>query len=264
MSRLIWDAPGKRYYETGVDRGVLYVSGFPGVPWNGLTAVTENPSGGSADPYYIDGIKYLNIPAAEEYEATIEAFTYPDEFAVCDGSAQPYNGLFLTAQPRKSFGFSYRSKVGNDLSGADFAYKIHLVYNALAEPSSRNNKTIGDSTDPANFSWKVTTKPPPVTGYKRTSHFVIDSRLADPFTLAAIENILYGDSSHTSRLPDPDELLNIFLTTTSFVVTDNGDGSWTATSANPSEIVDNGDGTFTITSPSAVIVDSETYTLSSP
>lgn len=263
MARLVWDKIGDHRYETGVDRGVLYIGVQPGVPWSGLTSVSESPNGGSADPYYLDGVKYLNIPSSEEYEATVEAFTYPDEFAQCDGTASPYTGLFITAQPRKSFGLSYRTLVGNDLEATSHGYKIHIVYNALAEPSNRDFKTLSDNTDTSPFSWKITAKPPAIVGFKPTAHFVIDSRLTDPQTLAALEAILYGDSSNTARLPLPAEILNIFVTTSSFVVVDNGDGSWTATGTN-AEIVDNGDGTFVINVPNAVFVDTETYTLSSP
>lgn len=263
MAKLVWDKIGTRRYETGVDRGVLYIAGQSAVAWNGLVSVSENPNGGSAKPYYLDGVKILNIPSSEEYESTLEAFTYPDQFALCDGTAAPYSGFLITAQPRRPFGFSYRTLVENDLGSQGMNYKIHLVYNALAEPSTRDFKTIAEGTDTANFSWKITAKPQAVLGFKPTAHFVIDSRLTDPLTLDAIEKILYGDTSETARLPLPDELMNIYMTNSSFVVVDNGDGSWTATGTE-FEVIDNGDGTFILNTGNATIVDSETYTLSSP
>lgn len=210
MPRLSWGDVGEKFYETGVDRGVLYVSGEPGVAWIGLTSVDESPSGGEAKPYYIDGVKYLNLSAAEEFEATINAFNSPNLFWACDGIASVQNGLFVTQQPRKQFGLSYRTVVGNDVNGPDHAYKIHLVYNALAGPSSRNNATLGDSSDPTTFSWSITTLPPSIIGYKRTSHLVIDSRLTDPEVLTEVENILYGNDSDSSNLPSPDDLIAIF------------------------------------------------------
>lgn len=210
MPRLSWDGVGERLYETGVDRGVLYVSDAPGVAWPGLISVDESPSGGEAKPHYIDGVKYLNISAAEEFEATLNSFYSPVEFGPCDGVVSVQNGLFATQQPRKQFGFSYRTKVGNDVHGSDYAYKIHLVYNALAAPSSRNNSTLGDSADPSTFSWAITTLPPSITGYKRTSHLVIESRSTDPTILANVEDVLYGDDSDAASLPSPDDLIAIF------------------------------------------------------
>lgn len=210
--RLNWGAVGERFYETGVDRGVLYVGNAAGVPWTGLISVSENPTGGGAKPYYFDGIKYLNIAEAEEFEATVEAFYSPPEFGPCDGVSSVQNGLFATQQPRKPFGMSYRTKLGNDTNGADHAYKIHLVYNALAAPSQRSNATISDSTEPSNFSWQLTTLPPALTGHKPSAHLIIDSRLTDSLTLIAVEDILYGSESDGSRLPSPNELVALFST----------------------------------------------------
>lgn len=210
MARLNWDEAGKRFYEIGVDRGVLYVDSDPGVPWIGLISVSENPSGGSPKPYYIDGIKYLNIASAEEFEATINAFSSPREFGPCDGTKRIHNGLFVTQQPRKPFGFSYRSKLGNEIEGQDYAYKIHLVYNALAGSTQRDNKTINSSVDAVQLSWAITTLAPSITGFKPTAHLVIDSRETDPTILASVEDILYGNESTSPRLPSPDELIDIF------------------------------------------------------
>jgi hypothetical protein len=262
VARLVWDAVGERFFETGVDRGVLYIDDEPGVPWNGLTSVSEVPSGGDAQSYYIDGIKYLNVPNPEEFEATIEAFTYPDEFVQCEGLVSPITGLFLTNQVRKSFGLTYRSLVGNDTEGPEKGYKIHLVYGALAEPSVRSNVTMDDSPTPQNFSWKITTLPPPVVGYRRTAHYIIDSRTTDPLALTAIEDALYGSESETSHLPTVAELFTIFETNSSFVVVDNGDGSFTA-SGTEFEVFMSGTDEFTINAPGAVIIDSDSYTLTS-
>lgn len=211
MPRLVWGQYGTRYYENGLDRGVLYLASDPGVPWNGLISITEAPDGGDAKPYYLDGFKYLNVSLSEEYAATINAFGYPKEFAPCDGQANIQNGLIATQQPRRPFSLTYRTKMGNDVDGLDFSYKIHIVYNGLAAPSQRSNQSIGgNSGDPATFSWNITTKPPSITGYKPTAHFVIDAQTTDPEILSDIEDILYGTEADLSRLPTPDELIAIF------------------------------------------------------
>jgi hypothetical protein len=172
--------------------------------------VAESPSGGDAKPYYLDGVKYLNLSAAEEFEATINAFYSPREFAACDGMSQIHNGLLATQQPRQSFGLSYRTLLGNDTDGSEFGYKIHLVYNALAAPASKTSTTIGSSADPTDFSWDITTLPPPITGYKPTAHLIIDSSTTDPAVLLEVENIIYGSVSTSARQPSPDELVAIF------------------------------------------------------
>lgn len=210
MTRLKWDAVGKRFYETGVDRGVLYAPFINGVAWMGLISVSESPTGGDAKPYYLDGIKYINLSTAEEFEATLVSFYYPPEFNVCDGVATVHTGLFATQQKRQSFGFSYRTRLGNDLKGSEYGYKIHLVYNALANPASRDNNTMNDEIEPSNYSWHITTLPPAMTGFKPTAHLVIDSTLSTPANLTQTENLLYGTDSTAARLPSPDELAAIF------------------------------------------------------
>jgi len=210
MTRINWDVRGERYFEIGVDRGVLYPSSGPGVPWSGLLSVNETPTGAEERPYYIDGIKYLNLRSAEEFAATIESLGSPPEFNPCDGVVSIHTGLFATQQPRTSFGFSYRVLLGNDLAGPGYGYRIHLIYNALAAPATRNNATIGATIDPARFSWTISTLAPPVTGYKRTAHFVIDSKLTDPAVLSELEDLLYGTVSTDPTLPTPDELIAIF------------------------------------------------------
>lgn len=214
MSRITWDNAGERYYETGVKQGVLYpiqTGGLynKGVAWNGLTAVTESPSGAEATALYADDIKYLNLLSNEEFGATIEAYTYPDEFAECDGSAALADGVMIGQQKRKTFGLCYRTAVGNDVDGSDFGYKLHLVYGCLAAPSEKAYATINDSPEAITFSWEVTTTPVSVEGYKPTSQITIDSTKADSEKLAALEDILYGKEDVEARLPLPDEVATL-------------------------------------------------------
>lgn len=210
MSKLVWDQTGERLYETGVRNGVLYLptSGVysKGVAWNGLTAVTESPSGAEATPLYADDIKYLNLMSTEEFGATIEAYTYPDEFAECDGSAALVDGVYIGQQARKTFGLCYRTTLGNDVDGNDYGYKLHIIYGCLAAPSEKGYATINDSPEAITFSWEVTTTPVNVTGAKPTASITIDSTKADATKLAALEDILYGSESEEARLPLPDEI----------------------------------------------------------
>lgn len=215
MSKLVWDKTGERYYETGVNQGVLYPQGeggtYPnGVAWNGLTAVTESPSGAEATPLYADNIKYLNLMSAEEFGATIEAYTYPDEFAQCDGSAEIATGVMIGQQNRKVFGLSYKTALGNDIDGTDYGYKLHIIYGALAAPSEKGYATINDSPEAITFSWEVTTTPVSVTGFKPTASITIDSTKVDDTKLAALEAILYGGTETEARLPLPDEIAALF------------------------------------------------------
>lgn len=216
MAKLVWDQTGERLYETGVERGVLFVYNTDGnkygtgVPWNGLTAVNETPSGAESNPQYADNIKYLDLYSAEEFGATIEAFTYPKEFEECDGSAELVQGVTIGMQNRKMFGFSYRTLVGNDTEGTDHGYKLHLVYGAKASPSEKNRSTVNDSPEAVTFSWEVTTTPVNVVGFKPTAHLVIDSTKANPTKLAELEKKLYGDdSTGQPTLPLPDEVKTI-------------------------------------------------------
>ena len=214
MSKLIWDQTGERFYETGVKNGVLYPQGeggtYPkGVAWNGLTAVTESPSGAEASPLYADDIKYLELMSNEEFGGSIEAYTYPDEFAVCDGSAELAAGVKIGQQPRKAFGFSYRTVLGNDVQGNDYGYKLHLVYGAKAAPSEKAYATINDSPEAITLSWEFTTTPVNVSGFKPTAHIEIDSTKVNAEKLAALEAILYGSESEEPRLPLPDEVAEL-------------------------------------------------------
>lgn len=214
MSKLVWDKTGERFYETGVKNGVLYPQAeggtYPkGVPWNGLTAVTESPSGAEATPLYADDIKYLNLMSAEEFGATIEAYTYPDEFAECDGSASLAKGVSIGQQKRKTFGLAYKTVLGNDVDNNDYGYKLHIIYGATASPSEKAYATINDSPEAITFSWEVTTTPVNVTGFKPTSSIVIDSTKANPTKLAALEAKLFGDDSNEAMLPLPDEIATL-------------------------------------------------------
>jgi hypothetical protein len=214
MTALAWDQVGERLYETGVDHGVLYLINNDGeydlgVAWNGLTTVTESPSGAESNPQFADNIKYLNLLSAEEFGATIEAFTYPEEFAECDGSAVPAPGVIVGQQGRKVFGLAYRTKLGNDIEGVDHGYKLHLVYGAQASPSEKAYATINDSPEAIAFSWEVATTPVPVTGLSPTSLLVIDSTEVDADGLADLEEILFGSVSDDARLPMPDEVISI-------------------------------------------------------
>lgn len=218
MTRLAWDAIGSHLYETGVDRGVLYIpngSGVyaTGVPWNGLTGVTESPEGAESNKQYADNIVYLNLISAETFGGTIEAFTYPDEFAEFDGLGVPEPGLTVGQQNRKTFGLSYRTIVGNDVDGQDYGYKLHLVYGLTASPSEKAYATINDSPEALTFSWEVSSTPVPVTGLKPTSVLTADSTVLDPTAMAALEDELWGDATTgVANLPSPDAVIAIFAT----------------------------------------------------
>jgi hypothetical protein len=214
MAALVWDQTGDRLYETGIDHGVLYVPDedgvyATGVAWNGLTTVTESPSGAEANAQYADNIKYLNLISAEQFGATLEAFTYPDEFAQFDGLASPETGIIVGQQNRGVFGLSYRTILGNDIDNNSYGYKLHLVYGCQASPSEKAYATVNDSPSPINFSWTISTTPVPVTGLKPTSLLVIDSTTADADGLAALEVLLYGDTD-PATLPLPDDVIALF------------------------------------------------------
>lgn len=220
MSKLVWDQTGERRYETGVKQGVLYPQStggsYPkGVAWNGLTAVTESPSGAEATPLYADDIKYLSLMSVEEFGATIEAYTYPDEFAECDGSATIADGVTISQQKRKAFGLCYRTVLGNDIDNNDYGYKLHLIYGAVAAPSEKAYATINDSPEAIIFSWEITTTPVEVAGFKPTASVTIDSTKVDPAKLKSLEDILYGSKSEEARLPLPSEIATIIGTTVS-------------------------------------------------
>ena len=223
MSKIVWDKTGDHLYETGVKQGVIYPQSTggtysKGVAWNGLTAVTESPSGAEATALYADDIKYLNLLSVEEFGATVEAYTYPDEFAECDGSAEIATGVSIGQQKRKAFGMCYKTTLGNDVDGNEHGYKLHIIYGAMAAPSEKGYATINDSPEAITFSWELTTTPVSVTGAKPTASLVIDSTKADPTKLKALEEILYGKDGTGDggsvgavdpRLPLPDEIAEL-------------------------------------------------------
>lgn len=215
MAELSWDDVGEHFFETGVDHGVLYIPNEDGeydngVAWNGLVSVTESPSGAESNPQYADNIQYLNLISAEKFGATLEAFTYPDEFQQFDGGAEPTPGVIVGQQTRKPFGLAYRSRIGNDLESDDYGYKLHLVYGAQAAPSEKAYTTINDSPEAITFSWEISTTPVSVTGYRPAASLVIDSTKVDATALAALEEILFGSVGSDPALPTPDEVIAIF------------------------------------------------------
>lgn len=260
MAKLVWNAAGSRFFEAGVDQGVLFAPNSIGVAWSGLTSVKEAPSGADPQAYYLDGIKYLQVSSGEEFNATIEAFSAPPEFDVCDGTANLFQGLYITQQPRKQFNFCYRTLIGNDAYGQDYGYKLHLVWNALAKPTGRDNVSIADSNDPMALSWDITTVPPTMTGVKPTAHMVVNAVTATPTHLSMLESIIYGTDFVDPRMPSAAEVMDIFSHSPMSAV-DNGDGTFGATGSNNDvsnptvdtfqiyhpAVVDNGDGTFTLT-----------------
>lgn len=227
MTKLAWDLTGQRLYETGVDHGILYPLDGAGAyshgyAWNGLVSVTESPSGAEASPQYADNIKYLNLVSYEEFGATVEAFTYPDEFAVCDGTAQPETGVFLGQQNRKTFGLAYRTKIGNDVDGQDHGYKWHLIYGAIAAPSEKAYNTVNDSPEPITFSWDLTTTATEVgtinsVQYKPTAYLTVQSTTADAGALAELEDLLTGTPGSDPQLPMPAAVIALFAGTTTSV-----------------------------------------------
>ena len=213
MAKLVWNEIGKRFYETGVEKGVLYPQeggAYPkGVVWDGLTGVTESPSGAEATPLYASNIKYLNLMSKEEFGATVEAYTYPDEFAACDGSAELTKGVSVGQQPRKLFGMSYVTLKGNDAEGTDHGYKIHLIYGAMASPSERAYATVNESPEAITFSWTITTTPVEIKGMKPSACITIDSTKVEANKLKALEDALYGTAEKEAHLPLPEELITI-------------------------------------------------------
>ena len=214
MARLIWDEVGQRFFETGVKNGVLYVqnndgSYANGVVWNGLTAITESPSGAEETPLYADDVKYLTLRSAEEFGATIEAFTYPEEFEQCDGSAQIAEGITVGQQARKAFGLCYRTAVGNDIQGQEFSYKLHIIYGCTVAPSEKSYSTINDNPEAITFSWELSTVPVPVDGFKPTASLVIDANKVDAGKLQLLENALFGDSENEATLLLPNQIMEL-------------------------------------------------------
>ncbi len=210
MARITWAQVGERYFEAGIDRGVLFVEDNPGIPWVGLVNFNQQPSGGESSPRWLDGIKISNRSSPEEFEGTLEAFTYPVEFERCDGTYRADNGLRITQQRRRPFSMVYRSKIGSEVAGLELAYKIHLLYNLKAEPSERGYKTLVDQNEPLTFSWKITSRAVPIEGYRPSAHFIVDSRDVPAELLTQLEDLLYGTEMTDPSLPTPGELLFLF------------------------------------------------------
>lgn len=227
MAKLVWDATGQHLYETGVDHVVLYKLDdqnvySSGYAWNGVSAINESPSGADSNPIYADNIKYLDLRSAEEFGATIECYTYPDEFAECNGEAMPASGIVLGQQTRKTFGLSYRTLIGNDVKGNDYGYKLHLIYGCTASPSEKNYQTVNDSPEAGSFSFEVTTVPVAVPGYKNTALIVVDSTKFTDQVMKALEDLLYGTENDTASLPSPETVL-----TTLGLTYNSTTGKWT-------------------------------------
>jgi hypothetical protein len=260
MARISWADTGQRFYETGVDRCVLYLKDRDGIPWYGITAITENTTGGDTKSYYQDGVKTLEVSSPEEFEATLSALTYPDEFTGCDGTFQARPGLYVTQQARKPFGLSYRTLVGA-MDSTTVNYKIHIVYNALASPADREYSSISDSTNPITLQWNLSTTPVATAGYAPSAHIVIDTRSAAAQVVETIENILYGTDVDAARLPTLEEIVAIF-DVPDLVVTDHGDGTYTLLAPDYAFSILTAD-EFEITWPTAVMIDADSYTISS-
>lgn len=258
MTRITWGSPGTRTLEAGVDRGVFYPQVGAGLPWNGLVNVKEDPSDTSVPKMYVDGVPYWNNKTKESFAAVLQAYTYPEQFEEYDGTLGP-----AKQQRRKVFGLSYRTLIGNDISGLDHGYKIHIVYNALAMPTQMDVSSLNsDGPNATPFSWGISTKPVDIPGAKAAAHLIVDTTYANPDQVAAIEDVLYGTDGSNARLPTPQELIDLIEANSILLIVDHGDGTWTATG--PDDAITMLDSTtFQIDWPSAVYLDSESYTLSS-
>lgn len=266
MARIQWDQVGNRFFEAGVDRGVLFIDDNPGVPWDGLTQVQISPDSTEVKQFYLDGFNYLNSPGKESFKATINAFYSPPEFDQCDGTLALVEGFYATSQKRKPFGLSYRSKIGNDVDGLDHGYKLHIIYNAQAAPVERNYNTLGEQVEASTLSWSLVAKPVRIAGAAPTAHFVVDSTKIVPEALIALEDQLYGSDNVTSSLPTIADLLQLIHTYSILNVVDNGDGTFTvsAPAGGPGGTVNRiDDVTYNITSDTITFIDDDSYTISS-
>lgn len=260
MTALVWDQVGSRIYEAGVDRGVLYLSDGNGVPWNGLISVVEKASRNIGSPIYYDGVKYADILTISDFSASLTAYTYPDEFLEFEGVLDAGNGLFITNQQSGRFGLSYRTKIGNDTEGDDLGYKIHLLYNLIAIPSQKSYQT-SISGNPMEFEWDISATPTKIPGYRPTAHIILDTRFMSPSLLQDIESSLYGNALDDAKLPPISTLVSFIGEWVIIRITDNLDGTWTATG--PDELITMLDGTtFQIIQANAVYLDANTYAIS--
>lgn len=260
MTKLLWDQTGERIFETGVDRGVLYLNGTA-IPWNGLTSVKENLAEQTAEAFYFDGVKYIDSPAMGDYASTIRAYTYPDEFCEYEGDLSLDDGLYATNQGNKSFGMTYRTLVGDDLSGIDAGYKIHILYNLTAIPEGVTYQTLNSSAEAFEFGWTVTSTPDRVTGFRATAHAIVDSRYLPSELLGLLEDILYGTETEDAELPTLQELTDFLAGWGLITITDNGNGTWQADG--PDTLITMLDSTtFQITGVNAIYLDADTYEVS--
>lgn len=262
MATLTWDQTGERFYETGVSKGVLYKDDGYGVAWNGLTSVEEDVTD-SIEPIYFDGVKFDEIVTLGDYTAILKAFTYPDEFMYYEGVVEDQKGFYVTAQPKKRFGLSYKTLIGDDVGGTEAHYKIHVLYNLTAIPSSIAYHSVSDSTEPVEFEWNISAVPEELENYRPTSHIVFDSRKIAPELLSDIESILYGDADNDAFLPSLKGLATFIANWERLIIIDNGDGTWTASSPFVDVISMLDDKTFQIVSDTATYLDANTYTISS-
>jgi len=267
MTALTWDGTGERFYETGVDHGVLYIPDAggvydDGVAWNGLVSVTEKPSGAEPNAQFADNIKYLNLFSAEEFGATLEAFTFPDEFAEFDGLSVPEPGVTVGQQARKVFGLSYRTKIGNDTEGIDAGYKLHVLYNLTAIPSDRDYTTLSAAPEAIEFQWDISAIPEDVPGFRPTAHLILDSRLMSPALLSDIEDTLYGDGITDATLPPISTLVSFIGQWVIMRITDNLDGTWTADDGDGGFITMLSGTEFQIVQANAVYLNATTYNIS--
>lgn len=261
MTKIVWDQIGERFYETGISRGVFYGSDSKGVPWNGLISV-ENSAVDDLDPLYIDGVKYTDVVSLGDFEGELSAYTYPDAFLEYQGIWESQQGFYLAHQTKSRFGLCYRTEISSDL-GESIGYKLHLLYNLLAIPKDKEYETLSLDTEPGEFEWELSAIPEDVDNFRPTAYVIIDSRKVDPFLLADLEDILYGDATHQARLPDLNSLVSFVMRWNRLIVVDNGDGTWTATSPLDGVIEMTSSTEFEITSDAASYIDSETYTLQS-
>lgn len=261
MTAIVWDQVGDRFYEAGIDRGVLYLPSGIGIPWNGLLAVTDQVSGNEGTPIYYDGIKYANVAALGDFSATLRAYTYPDEFLQFEGTLEVGNGLFVTNQPTSRFGLSYRTKIGNDVDGDDLGYKIHVLYNLSATPSQKNYQTFTNDRSVIEFEWNITAIPGEISGFQPTAHLIFDTRKMSPLLLADIENTLYGDELNEANLPEISTLTSFIGGWVIIRIIDNFDGTWTA--EGPDNLITMLDATtFQIIQANAEYLDADTYVIS--
>jgi hypothetical protein len=260
MTKILWDQIGERTYEVGVDQGVLYLPNRSGIPWNGLISIEEQTSDTKVTSHYIDGVRYFNERSIGDFSAVINAFTYPEEFLPFDGYAVKSQGVILDEQPVADWFFlSYRTFVGNDVLGTDYGYKIHLLYNLTATPSSRKHNTLGNDVDISDFSWEVIGVPETVSGYRPTCHVIFDMRLLDQLAVTALEDKLYGTDSTEATIPTLEEIVELVYDN-NFEIVDHGDGTWTA--SGPAAFIEYIDArTFEITRDDAVQVDADTFTI---